>query len=179
MRERSDVRKMYLHTKGTLPFLLSGYDCIGRSSSHRVALLPPRFSRLFTYRILSYTFSPRVFDTPRSPPIPDRERGLYTYASGPLNLTWQVPAEWTQLGPHRSPRPLPHLPSFLPASSRCRAVSDACLTFSVFPIYGRLLSAFFTSLPRDDGCDRSCLLYGTQETLDGRSLNHLQRVALR
>lgn len=122
-RERSDVREMYLYSErgsssSSSSFIL-WYD-------HKFDLFPliafTPFLRSFTYRILSYLSALRVC-TPRSPYRgPTREHGPYIYGHpGPLNLTWQVPAEWTRLGPRNGPLPPPRFS--LLTSFRCRVVS--------------------------------------------------------
>lgn len=182
--ERSDVRKMYLHTKRPPPPSSPPPSSFFAAASLDLFLLtvlpfPSPFSFLVSLSTAysPYTLSPCVFD--RSSllcPIPDRyENGAPTRTRpGPPNLTWQVPAEWTQA---RAPStPSPFLSScFVPMPVRL----SVRLTFSVFPIYGRLLSAFFASLPRDDGRDRSCLLYGTHKKRWTGALSIIYRVTPR
>lgn len=92
----------------------------------------------------------------------------------PLNLTWQVPAEWTQSGPYtllsRSHASLAYLacPSY-PMPRRF----SVSLTFSVLCL--SMVSLLFAA---DDGRDRSRLLYGTRNATSG-ALNHLRSASLR
>lgn len=91
----------------------------------------------------------------------------------PLNLTWQVPAEWTQSGPYtllsRSHASLAYLacPSY-PMPRRF----SVSLTFSVLCL--SMVSLLFAA---DDGRDRSRLLYGTRNATSG-ALNHLRSASL-
>lgn len=141
----------------------------------------PSFAPLPT--VYSHTLPPCAFVLVALP-VADRSENMGPTHTrpDPLNLTWQVPAEWTRLGPsQRAPSPCPFLsPYIVPILRRL----SACLTFSVLPVYGQLLSVLFASLSLSlypslmmAAIALACIMAHKKRSTS--ALNHLQRVTPR
>lgn len=131
MREHSDVRETYLYTErdpssSPSSFLLRR-DCRSDLLSHYVHSLPSLF-----YLPYSHTLPPCEFVL-LALPVADRPEntGPVHKRPDPLNLTWQVPAEWTRLGPRNG---FSLLIPFVPIPSLFCLPDFLCLA------YGQLIS---------------------------------------
>lgn len=182
MRERSDVREMYLYTERD--------PSSSSSLSRRAPRSSPSLAPSLTVHSHTLPLSARLY--PLALPVADQgpentDRALHVRGPGPLNLTWQVPAEWTRLGPSQRALPLPVSlslslsPYFVPMPRRLSACF--CLTFSVLPVYSQL---FFVSLSlclvlwpslMMAAIALACIM--AHKKCSTSALNHLQRVTRR
>ena len=95
---------------------------------------------LVSFRSVRILSSLRSFRREPTLGLYSRTRTYTRTRPGPLNLTWQVPAEWTRLG---SPPPCSSfLSPYFPMPRRF----SAYLTFSVLPIYSALAGLAGSSL---------------------------------